>query len=173
MITRHVLIVDDATDWRDLLNASLSRLKYQVEVAADYQEALEKLETSPPELVIVDLRLDPTDESNRDGMKLLEELNKRKINALVVTGYGTSILKQRAQSLEAITFIEKSVLGRNLEKLRNIVKQIFEEMEARDNVRGRLTKEFMRGKPVGYPADAAGYPLQESLKNSIKSVLDK
>ena len=173
MLHRTILIVDDAADWRDLLQASLKRSKYCVETAASYQEAMVKIAQDDIELVIVDLRLDLADEHNRDGMRLLKELHKRGINALVITGYGTSTLKRQAQSLEAITFISKTEIGRNGDKLKKIVDQIFSEMEARDHARTKVTVAFARGEATGYPAEAAGYPLRESLSDSIEEILEE
>lgn len=171
MISKNILVVDDAADWRDLFQSSLKRSKYNVDTAASYQEAMEKLARNLVELVIVDLRLDLADEHNRDGMILLTELNRRGINALVITGYGTAKLKQQANSLEAITFIEKTVIGRSGHKLKKIVNKIFSEIEARAGRRNQLTEAFTRGEATGYPANAAGYPLRESLTESIEAVL--
>jgi len=173
MVSRRVLVVDDATDWRDLFQADLMRQNYKVDTAADYREAMEKLARNPVDLVIVDLRLDLADEDNRDGLQLLVELHKRSINALVITGYGTAESKERARSYEAITFIEKSVIGRSKGKLRKIINRIFLEMEVRDKRRNELTEAFSRGEAIGYPAEAAGYPLRESLQKTIEAVLNE
>lgn len=173
MLSKRILIVDDSDDWRDLLEASLRRYSYQVETAADLEEAVQKLDRARIELVIVDLRLDPADEDNRDGMKLLAELNKRSINALVVTGIGTTQLKEQAVSFEAITFIEKTIIGRNKDTLRKVVDEIYQEMEARDARRAELAGAFLRGQPVGFPSDAAGYPLRKPLNDALNSVLNK
>ena len=123
--------------------------------------------------MIVDLRLDLAEEDNRDGMHLLRELNRRRINAIVVTGYGSVPLREEADSLETITFIEKSDIGRRKEILNEIVGKIFSEMEMRDRRRGRLSDDFARGKAIGFPSDASGYPLRECLNEKIEAVFDK
>jgi DNA-binding NtrC family response regulator len=172
MIHRNILVVDDASDWRDLFQSSLQRSKYRVDTAANLKEALERLIQNNIELVIVDLRLDLIDEDNRDGMALLKELNRRSINALVVTGYGTAALQREAKALECITFISKTSIGHNGNKLKKIVNEIFAEIESRDRIRTKLTEDFVRGKPIGYPAEAAGYPLRESLSKKVEAVLE-
>ncbi|MEM7034128.1 MAG: response regulator [Chloroflexota bacterium] len=173
MLAKRILIVDDADDWRDLLQASLRRLKYDVDTAADFDEAVERLDYAEVELVVVDLRLDPADEDNRDGMKLLAELNRRSINALVVTGIGNMQLRSQAISFEAITFIEKSLISRNIDTLREVVERIFNEMETRDEKRATLTEQLLRGQAVGFPSEAAGYPLREPLSDALNAVLNK
>ena len=172
MIHRNILVVDDSPDWRDLFRASLLRSNYRVETAASYTEAIEKLSGNQIELVIVDLRLDMVDEDNRDGMTLLQDLHQRGINALVITGYGTATLQQQAKTLKAITFIAKTVIGRSADKLKQIVNEIFLEMENRDRKRTELNEAFMRGEATGYPADAAGYPLADPLSEKVDTILD-
>ena len=172
MIHRNILVVDDSEDWRDLFRSSLLRSNYHVDTAASYTEALEKLTRCQIELVIVDLRLDMVDENNRDGMSLLKDLNQRGINALVITGYGTLALQQQAKALKAITFIAKTVIGRSADKLKKIVNEIFSEMENRDRKRSRLSEAFSAGEAIGYPAEAAGYPLVEQLSDKVDTILE-
>lgn len=172
MVNKNILVVDDVKDWRDQLKSILKRNGYKVDTAEDYQEAIEKIDRNPAELVIVDLRLDPVDEANRDGIRLLEQLADRRINALVITGYSTAALKEKAESLKAVSFIEKSVIGKSLEKFKSIINLIFSEIEMRDKNRIEAAQKFYRGEVVGFPANATGYPLQESLNPQIKKVVN-
>ena len=170
MIHRNILVVDDASDWRNLFQSSLQRSKYHVDTAANLQE---RWKTNPNsiELFIVDLRLDLIDEDNRDGMDLLKELNRRGINALVITAMARQPAP-RSKGFECITFISKTSIGRNGNKLKKIVNEIFAEIETRDRMRTKLTEDFVRGKPIGYPAEAAGYPLRQSLSKKVEAVLE-
>jgi DNA-binding NtrC family response regulator len=172
MIHRRILVVDDVKDWREQLQSILKRNGYKVDTAQNYREALDKIDRNPAELVIVDLRLDPVDEDNREGIQLLEMLAYKRINALVITGYGTSQLKQKAETLDVIGFLEKSVIGRSLEKLKTVVNKIFSEIEERDHNQAELARKFGQGEAVDFPANAVGYPLRESLKHLIEKVLD-
>lgn len=169
MMPRSILIVDDIKDWREQLRSTLELNGYHIETAASYDEALKKVAYLPIGLVLVDLRLDPTDETNRDGMVLLEKLAEMRINAVVVTGYGTPDAKARAEQLEVIAVLEKS----RLSKLRTVVNRIFEEMERRDMLRAQAAKKFAQGLAVGYSAEAAGYPLRPSLSDELTDVLEK
>jgi len=129
MQSKKVLVVDDVKDWRDQLKSILKRSGYTVDAAKNYREALEKTVHNRPDLVIVDLRLDPADEDNRDGMKLLETLAKQRINALVLSGYGTSALMEKAESLQAVCFLKKNI---SLNTLNSVIKIIFSEIEKRN-----------------------------------------
>jgi CheY-like chemotaxis protein len=88
MGAKRILVVEDMPDWRDQLQATLRRDGYDINTAPSYGEALAELRRNPYDLALVDLRLSPADESNRDGMELLRDLDKVKIPAVVVTGYG-------------------------------------------------------------------------------------
>lgn len=171
MLQRTILIVDDVEDWRDQLTSILKRNGYQVDVARNYQEALKKVKHNPPELVIVDLRLDPVDEDNRDGVQLLEMLASLRINALVLTGYSDSTLKQKAETLDVIGVLEKSFIAQSLSTLKEVINEIFREIETRTQYRIEATKKFYRGEVVGFPEQAAGYPLRNALQDAIKRAL--
>ncbi|HEY85100.1 MAG TPA: response regulator [Chloroflexi bacterium] len=168
MKDKKILVVDDVKDWRDQLRSILKRSGYTVDTAKNYSEALEKIKYGQAELVIVDLRLDPVDENNRDGMKLLEILEKKRINALVLSGYGTSSLMEQAKLMQAVGFLKKNI---SLNKLKEVVKVIFAEIKKRDLNRAVETRKFYRGEIVGYPPEAAGYPLQESLTQKIEQLV--
>ncbi|MFQ5613781.1 MAG: response regulator [Anaerolineae bacterium] len=161
MPSKRILIVDDVRDWRDQLHATLSRDGYKVSTAGTFQEALELLDYRQPELVIVDLRLSPTDENDRQGMTLLEELEQRHINAVVITGYGNQDLRRKAWKLHCFEFIEKGAFARSLETVRQVVSKAFQEIQTREKIRARLTRQFLNGQAVGFPPEAAGYPLRQ------------
>ncbi|RME45110.1 MAG: response regulator, partial [Caldilineae bacterium] len=167
MEQRKILVVDDVPDWREQLQDSLQRSGYEVETASSYEEAVQKIRLQSDELglVIVDLRLDPADEENRDGMLLLEQLAEERINALVLTGYGTPELEARANELDCIKFMEKGVIGKSLDALRSIIEAIFAEMETREQIRVEVRQKFSQGVAVGYVEEAAGYPLRKLAKS--------
>jgi DNA-binding NtrC family response regulator len=101
-------------------------------------------------------------------MKLLETLARQHINALVLSGYGTSALMEKAESLQAVCFLKKSV---SLQTLKAVIKMIFSEIEKRELYRAKTTREFYTGKAVGYSPEAAGYPLRETLNQKIMQVV--
>jgi hypothetical protein len=57
---------------------------------------MEVIKSRDAELVIVDLRLSPTDDSDRQGMELLKRLAEHRINSIVLTGYPERELQEEA-----------------------------------------------------------------------------
>jgi two-component system, cell cycle response regulator DivK len=57
MQTKHILLVDDFKDNRDLYEYFLSRKGFRVTLASDGQEALDKAFEFQPDLVVMDLSL--------------------------------------------------------------------------------------------------------------------
>ena len=110
-----VLIVDDDADLRDDLREVLARQGYETAAAADGQEALEKLESWFPDVIVTDLMM-----PRLDGFELLRTLRQRGpvIPAIVLTGFG-SLEKSLAviRDVEAFWFLEKPVKLSALEPL--------------------------------------------------------
>lgn len=56
-----ILVVDDEAAIRDLVGTYLRREGYQVDDAADGDEALDRIARRPPDLMVLDLRLPTVD----------------------------------------------------------------------------------------------------------------
>jgi CheY-like chemotaxis protein len=72
-----VLVIEDLAPWREELSEILGRSGYFVQTAASLAEARERLKNSFYHVLIVDIRLEDTDPSNEDGIKLLRELDEQ------------------------------------------------------------------------------------------------
>lgn len=120
-----ILIVEDMPDWADTLRDILKREGYDVETAAGYREALEALKRAqmqPYSLIIVDLRLSPIDEENRDGMNILGNAFDQGVPTIVVTGYSTEELTHKAfREYGTFDFFDKHQF--NTDKFRESVRQ--------------------------------------------------
>jgi DNA-binding NtrC family response regulator len=92
---KRILVVDDVPDWRAQLKDILKR-EYEVKTVDSYQAAMEVIKNRDAELVIVDLRLSPTDDRDRQGMELLKQLAEHRINSIVLTGYPERELQEEA-----------------------------------------------------------------------------
>ncbi len=107
-----VLIVDDYSDWRELLSGLLEREGHQVEIAATMSAALAYIDGNRDlDLAILDIRLVETEENNEDGMRLLEEIRKRLsfTRVIMVTGYGTMETQRKAfREFQAFDFFRKA-----------------------------------------------------------------
>jgi PAS domain S-box-containing protein len=86
---RRVLIVEDAADARESLRLLLELDGHEVETAEDAQHGLEKLETFPPDVALIDLGLPGV-----DGYTMARMVRQRPelagVRLIAVTGYGQS-----------------------------------------------------------------------------------
>lgn len=106
-----VLVIDDQANWRELL-VDLLKDGFDVKSAEDYEGALELIRNQAPpfHVVVTDMRLKDEEIGNEDGLKLIEDLNKRgdETKTIVVTGYPTIDTTKRAlSSLDAYDYLEK------------------------------------------------------------------
>ena len=107
-----VLIVDDYSDWRDMLSGIIEREGHLVDAAGNWDDALAYIDANKDlDLVILDIRLVETEENNEDGMRLLAEIRKRLsfTRVIMVTGYGTMETQRKAfKEFQAFDFFRKA-----------------------------------------------------------------
>jgi DNA-binding NtrC family response regulator len=166
MGAKRVLIVEDMQDWRDQLQATLRRGGYDITTVPSYGEALAELRRNPYDLALVDLRLSPADEDNRDGMELLRDLDRAKIPAVVVTGYGGVDLARKAiDQYHAFDFMEKQTL--DLDRLREVIKASFKKTKEKKKDLRKLREKVFRGEIITFdvPEDAVNPLLREERED--------
>ena len=73
-----ILIVDDEQDYCDVMEMIFASHGYQAEVCSNGEEALEKLEGKPFDLVLTDLMM-----PRMDGTQLLQQVKKKYPNARI------------------------------------------------------------------------------------------
>ncbi len=111
-----VLVVDDARFFREMIKDILIDLPISLEVAADGDEAWEKIKTLQPPLVLLDLNIPGKD--GRDILKLLQEmpqLDSVKVLAMSGVERGEDIAAE-VRLIGAEDFISKSFKPRELQK---------------------------------------------------------
>jgi PAS domain S-box-containing protein len=85
---RHILVIDDEKDTRELVATLLQEGKARVTTAANAAEALERLSQEPPELIISDIGM-----PGMDGYALIREVRTRppeqsgRVPAVALTAY--------------------------------------------------------------------------------------
>ncbi|HEX9138011.1 MAG TPA: sigma-54 dependent transcriptional regulator, partial [Nitrospirota bacterium] len=133
-----VLIVDDEPSNRNILRQELTHRGYAVETANDGSEALNKTESTRPDLIILDYMM-----PDLTGLDVLKELRKREDDTPVVliTAYGTVDRAVEAMKEGAYDFITRPfepdhiaiVLQKALERqrLRREVVVLSEEVDQR------------------------------------------
>ena len=99
-----ILVVDDQASNRNILRQELTHRGYAVETANDGPEALGKVESSRPDLIILDYMM-----PNMSGLDVLKELRNREndIPVVMITAYGTVDRAVQAMKEGAYDFITR------------------------------------------------------------------
>ena len=110
------LVVEDDGGWRSILTELLIEASFQVHACRSYGEALGYLRRENFELAIVDLSLanslNPDD--NADGLRLLQNLQKADVPAIVVSGSALPELVEQAYETNGmVAFLEKRAFDRH------------------------------------------------------------
>ncbi|HTL44284.1 MAG TPA: response regulator [Vicinamibacterales bacterium] len=89
-----VLVVDDEASIRDLLSKTLALAEYDVDLAFDGRTALDRLRTTPYDLLITDLKM-----PGIDGLTVIREARRLKTDlpVIIITGFSTE-----ASAIEAV-----------------------------------------------------------------------
>ncbi len=87
---KDILIVDDDLEWREQLIDVMASEQYSVEKASNYATASHALQIHHFKLAIIDIDLEGGDSGNRDGLRLLMDIDKDNLdtNVIIVTGTG-------------------------------------------------------------------------------------
>ncbi len=75
-MTATILVVDDEKDIRELVQYNLERADYRVVACRDGAEALKRIQSSPPDIVVLDLLM-----PSMDGMSVLRALREEPATA--------------------------------------------------------------------------------------------
>jgi two-component system alkaline phosphatase synthesis response regulator PhoP len=68
---KRILVVDDEPDFASIVQANLEKDGFEVEVAYDGVEALEKIKANPPDAIVLDVMM-----PEKDGYAVCAELKK-------------------------------------------------------------------------------------------------
>lgn len=113
MAGERILIVDDNPTNLKLMRILLAGEGYDVHTATDADEALERIRTSPPRMVLMDIQL-----PGMDGLELTRRLKgglaTRDIVILALTAYAMKGDDQRAREAGCDGYIAKPIDTRSL-----------------------------------------------------------
>src|ERR1035438_612158 len=145
-----ILIVDDEERQRSALAAMLSESDFETQVAADGQEALERLAAFHPDVVVTGLMM-----PRMDGFELLRHLKERGdlTPAIALTGFG-SIEKalSAVHDLKAFWFLEKPVEPRAFKTLLERAIRYKRSLQKTDALKRELSLHGVLGDLVGTSA---------------------
>ena len=122
-----ILIVDDNSDIRNILNELILDAGYKTRLAANYNQALSEIDKKMPDVAILDVKLDKGD---NDGIELLNHIkNKNKdIPVIIISGHANIEMAIKSLKSGAFEFIQKPF---DQERLLNFVKRAVENYNLR------------------------------------------
>lgn len=134
MLTEHlprILLVEDEPHVHNTLLRRLANDGYSVTLATSYLEARRILVTNTIHVAVIDLCLDTADETNLDGVRLLEDINTLGLRdimpCIVTTAYGTVPLVLKSMDLGVARFIPKQP-GSYINELRRTIREQFDNV---------------------------------------------
>ncbi len=106
---KNLLIVDDQIMYLKSLETVLKK-NYTVYSAKSYEKAIDEL-AEDINIALIDIRLDENDDSNIDGLKILEwiKMNKPEISAFMMSSYKEFEYAEQALNLGAKHFFRKPI----------------------------------------------------------------
>ena len=101
-----ILIVDDNSDIRNILNELLIDAGYKTRVAANYNQALSEIDKKIPDVAIIDVKLDKGD---NDGIELLAHIKSKDkdVPVIIITGHANIEMAVNSLKHGAFEFVEK------------------------------------------------------------------
>lgn len=143
-----ILIVDDSPVERRVLGGLLGvNPDWSVVFAGDGAEALERIKTSEPDLVLTDFNM-----PNMDGLQLLTNLkqNYSHVPVIIATAEGSEELAVSALQQGAASYVPKTMMARDLNRVVETVLTASQDRRKSDAVFTSLVGQEMR---FSFPTD--------------------
>jgi two-component system, NtrC family, nitrogen regulation response regulator NtrX len=150
-----VLIVDDYSDWRELLSGLMEREGHRIKAHSTREAALDYIAANQDlDLAILDIRLVDTEEDDDAGMDLLAEIRQKLpfARVIMVTGYGTMETQRKAfRDFQAFDFFSKAQFDSDefRQTCRDAIEQAVRDRHAwkgREYTRGQHYNTWQRNK---------------------------
>ncbi len=138
---KRILVVDDEITVCKSIRQAIEREDYEVEMALSAEEALQKEEASPFDLIITDLMM-----PGMSGLDLLQHLKKKKphVTVIMVTGYPTIRTAVESVKLGAFDYLPKPFTPA---ELRSLVSRAFKKTEGEKEKEAEAMETSI---PAGY-----------------------
>lgn len=108
MGNRVVLIVEDNTDWQQIIDRAVRGMGFETVVTNDYDEANTIIKQDHPVLLISDLNLKDYDPYGDQGITFLTGIGvDERPPTIVVTGGGPEIIRRANRDLDVIAVLDK------------------------------------------------------------------
>jgi two-component system nitrogen regulation response regulator NtrX len=132
-MSTEILIIDDNSDIRNIINDLIVDAGFNTRLAANYNQALNEIDKKLPDVAIIDVKLDKGD---NDGLELLSHIKAKDNNipVIIITGHANVEMAIKALKAGAFEFIEKPF---NQERLLNFINRAIENINLKNK-----NKEF-------------------------------
>ncbi len=158
-MTVEILIVDDNSDIRNILNELIIDAGYKTRIAANYNQALSEIDKKMPDVAILDVKLDKGD---NDGIELLTHIKSKNkdVPVIIITGHANIEMAVSSLRHGAFEFVEKPF---DQTRLLNFISRAVENLKLKTQNREYEIKLF------------SSYELIGNSKNilNIKDQIDK
>jgi CheY-like chemotaxis protein len=126
-----ILVVDDQEEWTEILKHALSAAGFKVDTAHSTKDAVARLEAAPYHLLVLDIRMEDSDETNVQGMDLLRDLHNSQMGAatyvVMHSAYSTpDQMREAFASHHVADFLRKEQFRDGLDFL-DTVRRVFAE----------------------------------------------
>ena len=140
-----ILIVDDNSDIRNIINDLIIEAGYKTRVAANFNQAIYEIDKKLPDVAIFDVKLDKGD---NDGIELLSYLKSKNTDIPVIVISGHANIEMAVKSLKhgAFEFIEKPF---DQERLLNFVRRAVENYNLKIENKEYENKLFLSYDLIG------------------------
>ena len=140
-MNNEILIIDDNAEIRFIINEILTEIGYKTRLAANYNQALTEIDKKLPEVAIIDVKLD---KSENDGIELLNHIKKKNkdIPVIIISGHANIEMAIKSLKSGAFEFIQKPF---DKNRLVNFVNRASENIKLKNenkSLRSRLFHTF-------------------------------
>ncbi len=144
-MSSEILIIDDNSDIRFIINELILDAGYKTRLAANYNQALSEIDKKLPDIAIIDVKLDKSD---RDGIELLNHIkNKNKdIPVIIISGHANIEMAINSLQSGAFEFIQKPF---DKNRLLNFIKRADENSKLKKENKSLQNKIFHTFEIIG------------------------
>jgi two-component system nitrogen regulation response regulator NtrX len=159
-MSTEILIIDDNSDIRNIINDLIIEYGYKTRLAANYNQALSEIDKKLPDVAIIDVKLDKSD---NDGLELLSHIKNKNINipVIMITGHANVEMAIKALKAGAFEFIEKPF---NQERLLNFVNRAVENINLINKNKEFADKLFYSYELIGNSNN------MKNIRNQIEKI---
>ena len=140
-----ILIIDDNAEIRLILDEILTETGFKTRLAANYNQALSEIDKKLPDVAIIDVKLD---KSENDGIELLSHIKTKDKDLPVIIISGHANIEMAIKSLKsgAFEFIQKPF---DRERLVNFVNRAVENVTLKNENKKLKSKLFQSFDLIG------------------------